>query len=153
APRPAGRPGARPANPRPDRRAPAPHRAGLRRLPRPGREGGRLARRRGPQDPGARKRPAGGDTPAGRLLRPLARPGQRRRGRLARSVLGRRQPRSRVQISGESMKAVPVAVPDVSAEPPVGRAFDLTALAGLFGLTWRQHLRGRRLLILSLLFL
>ena len=33
------------------------------------------------------------------------------------------------------------------------KSFDLTALAALFVLTLRQHLRGRRLLVLSLLFL
>ena len=36
APRPARRRGARPRDPRPDRQAPAPHRAGLRQVPRPG---------------------------------------------------------------------------------------------------------------------
>jgi ABC-2 type transport system permease protein len=34
-----------------------------------------------------------------------------------------------------------------------GRGFDASALAALFVLTLRQHLRGRRLLVLSLLFL
>src|SRR5207245_1714532 len=34
-----------------------------------------------------------------------------------------------------------------------GRGFDLAALWALFVLTLRQHLRGRRLLVLSLLFL
>jgi ABC-2 type transport system permease protein len=43
----------------------------------------------------------------------------------------------------------PAPVVDV----PVRRGFDLSALAALAVLTLRQHLRGRRLLILSLLFL
>src|SRR5438552_4914322 len=41
------------------------------------------------------------------------------------------------------------APPDVSARS----GFDLTALWALFVLALRQHLRGRRLLVLSLLFL
>jgi ABC-2 type transport system permease protein len=36
---------------------------------------------------------------------------------------------------------------------PLGKSFDPTALGALFVLTLRQHLRGRRLLVLSLLFL
>src|SRR5262245_23358981 len=36
---------------------------------------------------------------------------------------------------------------------PISRSFDLSAIGALFVLTLRQHLRGRRLLILSLLFL
>ena len=43
----------------------------------------------------------------------------------------------------------------VLTHPPAavrGRGFELTALAALFMLTLRQHLRGRRLLVLSLLF-
>jgi ABC-2 type transport system permease protein len=39
------------------------------------------------------------------------------------------------------------------ADVAVGRGFDLTALGALFVLTLRQHIRGRRLLVLSLLFL
>lgn len=44
------------------------------------------------------------------------------------------------------------AITDVPVSPVRG-GFDLTALAALFVLTLRQHLRGRRLLVLSLLFL
>jgi ABC-2 type transport system permease protein len=40
-----------------------------------------------------------------------------------------------------------------TADAPALRGFDLTPLAVLFVLTLRQHLRGRRLLVLSLLFL
>jgi ABC-2 type transport system permease protein len=47
--------------------------------------------------------------------------------------------------------------PVIEVEPilqaPPRRGFELGALAALAGLTLRQHLRGRRLLILSLLFL
>lgn len=39
------------------------------------------------------------------------------------------------------------------AAPPGGRGFDLTALSALFVLTLRQHLRGTRFMVLSLLFL
>jgi ABC-2 type transport system permease protein len=51
------------------------------------------------------------------------------------------------------MKPATADVPGPTAEAPVRGGFDLTALAALFVLTLRQHLRGRRLLILSLLFL
>jgi ABC-2 type transport system permease protein len=39
------------------------------------------------------------------------------------------------------------------AAAPLRRGFDLSALGALFGLSLRQYLRGRRVLILSLLFL
>jgi ABC-2 type transport system permease protein len=49
------------------------------------------------------------------------------------------------------------AAPAISLEPPtalaVSRGFDLGALIALFVLTVRQHLHGRRLLVLSILFL
>src|SRR5438874_10671238 len=48
------------------------------------------------------------------------------------------------------------ATAETSARPalvPLCRGLDLTALAALFVLTLREHLRGRRLLLLSLLFL
>jgi ABC-2 type transport system permease protein len=51
------------------------------------------------------------------------------------------------------MKAATADVPGPTVEAPVRGGFDLTALTALFVLTLRQHLRGRRLLILSLLFL
>jgi ABC-2 type transport system permease protein len=51
------------------------------------------------------------------------------------------------------MKPATADVPGPIVEAPVRGGFDLTALGALFVLTLRQHLRGRRLLILSLLFL
>lgn len=49
------------------------------------------------------------------------------------------------------MKSAELTIPPRSAEP--GPRIDLSALAALFVLTLRQHLRGRRLIVLSLLFL
>src|SRR5205823_12306572 len=46
-----------------------------------------------------------------------------------------------------------IAVLPAPAEAPARGGFDLAALWALFVLTLRQHLRGRRLLVLSLLFL
>jgi ABC-2 type transport system permease protein len=51
------------------------------------------------------------------------------------------------------MKPATADAPGPIAEVPARGGFDLTALTALFVLTLRQHLRGRRLLILSLLFL
>ncbi|HZU36504.1 MAG TPA: ABC transporter permease subunit [Gemmataceae bacterium] len=51
------------------------------------------------------------------------------------------------------MKPALVKAPDVVRKRAVRGGFDLTALAALAVLTLREHLRGRRLLILSLLFL
>jgi ABC-2 type transport system permease protein len=51
------------------------------------------------------------------------------------------------------MKPEIADVPGPTLSVSVRRGFDLTALAALAGLTLRQNLRGRRLLILSLLFL
>src|SRR5713226_2443894 len=51
------------------------------------------------------------------------------------------------------MKPATADVSYPTADVHVGRGFDPTALAALFVLTLRQHLRGRRLLVLSLLFL
>jgi ABC-2 type transport system permease protein len=51
------------------------------------------------------------------------------------------------------MKPATVHAPDLAADVSLRRGFELTALAALFVLTLRQHLRGRRLLVLSLLFL
>jgi ABC-2 type transport system permease protein len=51
------------------------------------------------------------------------------------------------------MKSVIADAPAPVVDVPVRHGFDLSALAALFVLTLRQHLRGRRLLILSLLFL
>src|SRR5438094_10642099 len=46
-----------------------------------------------------------------------------------------------------------IAVLPAPAEAPARGGFDLAALGALFVFTLRQHLRGRRLLVLSLLFL
>jgi ABC-2 type transport system permease protein len=43
--------------------------------------------------------------------------------------------------------------PATAEVPALGRGFDPAALAALFGLTLRQDLRGRRLFVLSVLFL
>src|SRR5260370_37751155 len=51
------------------------------------------------------------------------------------------------------MKPAAAAAPVRPALGPLRRGLDLTALAALFVLTLREHLRGRRLLLLSLLFL
>jgi ABC-2 type transport system permease protein len=51
------------------------------------------------------------------------------------------------------MKSVLAATPGPAADAPLRRGFDLTALGALFVLALRQHLRGRRLLLLALLFL
>jgi ABC-2 type transport system permease protein len=51
------------------------------------------------------------------------------------------------------MKPATADAPAPQRAAPLGRGFDPVALAALAGLTLRQHLRGRRLLILSLLFL
>jgi ABC-2 type transport system permease protein len=51
------------------------------------------------------------------------------------------------------MKPAPNHTLALAASPLVRGGFDATALAALFVLTLRQHLRGRRLLVLSLLFL
>jgi ABC-2 type transport system permease protein len=54
--------------------------------------------------------------------------------------------------TGPSKTAITTA-PAPAAVVPAGRGLDLTALGALFGLSLRQSLRGRRLLVLSLLFL
>jgi ABC-2 type transport system permease protein len=51
------------------------------------------------------------------------------------------------------MKSAIVKAPATLVEVPASRAFDPMALFALFVLTLRQHLRGRRWVILSLLFL
>jgi len=51
------------------------------------------------------------------------------------------------------MKPAIAELPGKTTNEAVGRGFDVTALGALFVLTLRQNLRGRRLLILSLLFL
>jgi ABC-2 type transport system permease protein len=51
------------------------------------------------------------------------------------------------------MKSVIADAPAPVVDAPARGGFDLSALAALFVLTLRQHLRGRRLLVLSLLFL
>ncbi len=51
------------------------------------------------------------------------------------------------------MRPATVEPASQSEDAPAGRGFDAAALGALFGLTLRQHTRGRRLLILSLLFL
>ena len=95
---------------------------------------------------------AGRDAPSRRLLCPPAGAVAGGRDGAARGLFGGRQPGSRVQVPGEQMKLsadrcpLPIAV--VLSRRPDLRA----ALAALFVLTLRQHLRGRRLLVLSLLF-
>ena len=51
------------------------------------------------------------------------------------------------------MSSATFAAPVSDQDLPARRNFDLAALAALFVLTLRQHMRGRRLVILSLLFL
>lgn len=51
------------------------------------------------------------------------------------------------------MNAATADAPDSTAAAPLGRSLDLAALWAAFVLTLRQHERGRRLLVLSLLFL
>jgi ABC-2 type transport system permease protein len=51
------------------------------------------------------------------------------------------------------MKAATAEFSPIEADLPARRWIDLSALTALFWLTLRQHLRGRRLLILSALFL
>ena len=51
------------------------------------------------------------------------------------------------------MKPALASLPVTPVTSAVRGGFDLTALTALFVLTLRQHLRGRRLLVLSLLFL
>ena len=51
------------------------------------------------------------------------------------------------------MKPATADVPSPTIHAPVRGGFDWTALAALAVLTLRQHLRGRRLLVLSVLFL
>jgi ABC-2 type transport system permease protein len=51
------------------------------------------------------------------------------------------------------MKSVIADAPGPVEDVSVHRGFEVSALVALAGLTLRQHLRGRRLLILSLLFL
>jgi ABC-2 type transport system permease protein len=50
------------------------------------------------------------------------------------------------------MTAAPLALAPTTSLT-AGRGFEVTALLALFGLTLRQHFRGRRLLVLSVLFL
>jgi ABC-2 type transport system permease protein len=51
------------------------------------------------------------------------------------------------------MKPATADAPNWTEDLPARRGFDVAALAALFTLTLRQHVRGRRLLVLSLLFL
>ena len=51
------------------------------------------------------------------------------------------------------MKPATADPPNWTEDLPARRGFDAAALAALFTLTLRQHVRGRRLLVLSLLFL
>src|SRR5262249_44189195 len=96
---------------------------------------------------------AGGAAVAHRALRPADGAGGRRRVPGPRGLLRRRQPRGRVQVPGEPMKPATADAPSRPTELRPGRGFDPAALAALFVLTLRQHARGRRLLVLALLFL
>ena len=114
-----------------------------------GGQGGGLGRRRGRQGDGRRQGAAGGDAPAGRLLRPIAGAGEHGRRSHPRGLFRRRQPGSRVQIPGESLENCHAPAPNRE----VSFRHSISALGALFILTLRQHLHGRRLLVLALLFL
>src|SRR5205807_933689 len=71
-------------------------------------------------------------------------------------LLRGRQPGSGVQVPGEQVMATldESDLPEAALSPvPLRRGPNLAALGTLFRLTLRQHVRGRRLLVLAAIFL